>query len=153
MNEKSMAKLDKPVRRQTPGSKSEADRFRNARDRLSGAWRRAVDKPGLQGGRLRTGCRSNCRSNWKPMKRLFAGAAGAALIGNRLKRRDLSFIKTTSMTTGLGALGFGLGARALTNLEARRLVGIGAGDRAVMAMIETGHASRDAAMPSPKVHS
>ena len=42
-------------------------------------------------------------------------------------------ISAGSMAAGLGILGFGLIARAQTNLETKRLVGVGSGDSAVMA--------------------
>jgi len=80
-----------------------------------------ADTPCLQGGKRRAGS-----SNWAPTKRLFAFAAGGALMGYCMKRRD-------PIATGLGTLGFGMVVRALTNLETKRLVGIGAGDSAVMA--------------------
>jgi len=84
------------------------------------AHMQAGDTPGLQGGKPRT----RNRTNWTPTKRLFAGAAGGALMSYCMKRRDLA-------AAGLGTLGFGLVVRALTNLETKRLVGIG--DSAVMA--------------------
>jgi len=84
------------------------------------AHMQAGDTPGLQGGKPRT----RSRTNWTPTKRLFACAAGGALMSYCLKRRDLT-------AAGLGTLGFGLVARALTNLETKRLVGIG--DCSVMA--------------------
>jgi uncharacterized membrane protein/osmotically-inducible protein OsmY len=86
---------------------------------------RTDDAPGMQSARPR----ARSRTNWTPTKRLFACAAGGALMGYCLKRRDLPF----SMSTGMGVLGFGLVARALTNLETKRLIGVGAGDAAVMA--------------------
>ena len=86
---------------------------------------RTEDTPDMHGARPHV----RNRTNWTPTKRLFACATGGALIGYCLKRRDRPF----SIATGLGALGFGLVARALTNLETKRLIGVGAGDGAVMA--------------------
>ena len=64
------------------------------------------------------------QTNWSPTARFLACATGGALMGYCLKRRDLP-------AAGLGTIGFGLFVRGLTNLETRRLVGIGAGDSAV----------------------
>ena len=61
---------------------------------------------------------------WSPTTRLLVGTSGAALAGYGAARRDLA-------GTLVAATGFGLFARAATNLEARRLTGIGAGRRAV----------------------
>ncbi len=83
------------------------------------------EKPGAK--EVRT--RMKSRANWAPSKRLLACVTGGALMGYCMKRRD----STISMTTGLGVMGLGLVARALTNLETKRLIGIGAGDGAVMA--------------------
>ncbi|MGE0127780.1 MAG: SRPBCC family protein [Blastocatellales bacterium] len=83
--------------------------------------------PGLQGGRPRMKNRwAFAQTNWSPTARLFACATGGALMGYCLKRRDLP-------AAGLGTLGFGLFVRGLTNLETKRLVGIGAGDSAIKA--------------------
>lgn len=71
---------------------------------------RAEDVPGLQGGRPRVGNRwAFAQTNWSPTARFLACATGGALMGYCLKRRDLT-------AAGLGAIGFGLFARGLTNL-------------------------------------
>ncbi|MGH9768472.1 MAG: SRPBCC family protein [Blastocatellia bacterium] len=91
------------------------------------AHKQAGDTPGLQGGKTRMGSRGLfAQTNWAPTARLIACATGGALMGYCLKRRDLA-------SAALGTLGFGLFMRGLTNLESRRLVGIGAGASAVVA--------------------
>jgi uncharacterized membrane protein len=87
----------------------------------------AGDVPGLQGGRLRSGNRGLfSQANWSPTARFLACGAGGALIGYCLKRRD-------PLAIGLGTLGFGLFMRGVTNLETKRLIGVGAGEGAVEA--------------------
>jgi uncharacterized membrane protein len=61
---------------------------------------------------------------WSPTTRVLVGTSAAALAGYGAARRDLPGALVAA--TGLGLL-----ARASTNLEARRLTGIGAGRRAV----------------------
>src|SRR5690606_32207958 len=61
---------------------------------------------------------------WSPATRFLAGTAGSALLLYGTRRRDMFGI-------GVGALGLSLASRALTNLEMKRLTGIGAGRRAV----------------------
>jgi uncharacterized membrane protein/osmotically-inducible protein OsmY len=83
------------------------------------------DIPGLQGGRPKSGDRPDfLQENWSPTTRLLAGAAGGGLAVYGLSRRD-------PVGLGIGAIGIGLLARGVTNLEVKRLVGIGAGRRAV----------------------
>jgi uncharacterized membrane protein len=79
----------------------------------------------LQGGRRRRGQRMElAQGNWSPGARLLAGAAGGALVACGLKQRfPASCI--------LGTVGLGLLSRAATNLEMKRLLGLGAGRRAV----------------------
>jgi uncharacterized membrane protein len=62
--------------------------------------------------------------NWSPRTRLATGATGTALAAYGASRRDIP-------GTVLAIVGFGLIARAATNLEWRRLTGIGAHRRAV----------------------
>jgi uncharacterized membrane protein len=64
------------------------------------------------------------QSSWSPALRLIAGMTGTALAGYGAARRD----RQGAM---LAATGLGLFARAATNLELRRLTGIGAHRRAV----------------------
>jgi len=81
--------------------------------------------PALQGGRKRLGDRFEfLQENWSPAARLIAGAAGGALTVYGSSRRN-------PMGIGLAALGTGLLLRGLTNMELRRLFGIGGGRRAV----------------------
>jgi uncharacterized membrane protein len=94
-------------------------------DNLLDVHKQAGDVPGLQGGEPRSGDRFDLmQENWSPTSRLLAGAAGGALAVYGLSRRD-------PISLGLGAIGIGLIARGVTNLEMKRLVGLGAGRRAV----------------------
>lgn len=63
------------------------------------------------------------QDNWAPATRALVGGSGAALVAAGLTRRDRAGI-------GLAAAGAMLVTRAVTNLELRRLVGVG-GRRAV----------------------
>jgi len=81
--------------------------------------------PGLQGGRPTPGERSAfLQTNWSPAARLVGGAAGAALIAYGLRRRG-------PLRVPLAAAGALLSARAATNLEVQRLLGVGAPRHAV----------------------
>lgn len=94
-------------------------------DNLLDVHKQAGDVPGLQGGEPRSGDRFDLmQENWSPTSRLLAGAAGGALAVYGLSRRD-------PISLSLGAIGIGLIARGVTNLEMKRLVGLGAGRRAV----------------------
>ena len=85
----------------------------------------AADISGLQGGVGRAGERAELmQSNWSPTARLLAGLAGGTAAFWAAGRRG-------PLGVGLGLLGSGLLARAATNLELRRLIGVGAGRRAV----------------------
>jgi hypothetical protein len=79
--------------------------------------------------------------NWAPATRAIVGTSGAALIVVGARRRDWTGL-------ALAAVGSALFARAVTNLEFRRLVGIGAGRRAIdlvrMKTLETGRRAHDA---------
>jgi uncharacterized membrane protein len=82
--------------------------------------------PSLQGDGALTGPRSTfMQASWSPTARLAAGAAGAALALYGV--RESGAVRTIAGIAGLGLL-----TRALTNLELKRLAGIGAGRRAVM---------------------
>lgn len=61
---------------------------------------------------------------WAPGTRALVGATGAGLISWALMRRD-------AVGAGAGLAGLGLLLRSVTNLPTRRLVGIGAGPRAI----------------------
>jgi len=85
----------------------------------------AGDIPGLQGGVDRPGYRFELiQTNWSPTVRLLVGAAGSALAFYGVKRQD-------PIGSVLGILGIGMLARGLTNMEVKRLIGVGAGRRAV----------------------
>lgn len=85
----------------------------------------AGDLPALQGNGAAPAPRWEiAQRHWSPTTRLLVGAAGTALAGYGSMRRDVA-------GAALAATGVGLLARAATDLEMRRLVGIGAGRRAV----------------------
>lgn len=78
----------------------------------------AGDTPALQGGRPRLGRRVGpLKTNWSPTTRLMATAAGGALTIYGIRRKGV-------LGSVLSSLGMGVITRALTNLEARWLVGI-----------------------------
>jgi uncharacterized membrane protein/osmotically-inducible protein OsmY len=84
--------------------------------------------PGLQGagGPRRAGGRFELwQQHWSPTARLLAGVSGAALAAWGGSRAGL-------IATAVGGTGLVLLARAATNLELRRLFGIGAGRHAVV---------------------
>jgi uncharacterized membrane protein len=82
--------------------------------------------PSLQGGTSqRRGPRIDVRQrHWAPSTRAVVGSCGAALVAIGLTRRD-------GMGVGVAVTGAALVGRALTNLEFRRLIGFGAGRRAI----------------------
>lgn len=85
----------------------------------------AGNVPGLQGGASRPGQTWELmQSNWAPSTRLLVAAAGGALVAFGATRR-------APLACVLGTVGLGLAVRGLTNLETKRLLGIGAGRRAV----------------------
>jgi uncharacterized membrane protein len=93
-------------------------------DRLE-RWDHAGDNPALQGGVPRPGERwAIMQESWSPSTRLVAGSCGAALVGWGLQRRDWP---GAAFSTA-GAL---LLARAASDIDTRRLVGVGARRRAV----------------------
>jgi uncharacterized membrane protein len=84
----------------------------------------AAKVPSLQGGRP-LGVRFELlQRQWSPATRLITGATAAALAGYGVSRSGLPGVL-------LSAAGIGLLTRAATNLEMRRLTGVGAGRRAV----------------------
>jgi uncharacterized membrane protein len=83
--------------------------------------------PGLQGEGLRNTGRGRfelVQANWAPATRVVAGTVGSALAIWGFGRRSV-------LGTAVGATGLTLFARAATNMELKRLIGIGAGRRAV----------------------
>ncbi len=88
------------------------------------ARERAGDIPGLQGG-VRREPRSELRqTHWSPTARLLAGVTGGALVA-------LAGARRSALGAVGGLAGLGLLARGLTDLEFKRLFGIGAGRRAI----------------------
>lgn len=81
--------------------------------------------PGLQGGATRTGDRPDVlQTNWAPATRFAAGLAGGTLIAAGVRQGG-------PVAAFTGALGLGLVARAVTNLELRRLLGVGESRRGI----------------------
>jgi BON domain/Polyketide cyclase / dehydrase and lipid transport len=80
---------------------------------------------GLQGGRERLGEKpALLQTYWSPTTRLLAGAAGSFLTIYGLRQGGTA-------GTGMSVLGTAILLRGFTNLEMKRLVGLGAGTRAV----------------------
>lgn len=87
--------------------------------------KQADNIPSLQGGTARPGQRFELmQESWAPAPRLLTSLAGLGLAFMGARRSDM-------VGVGLGALGLGLLARGLTNVETQRLVGMGGGRRAV----------------------
>jgi uncharacterized membrane protein len=117
-----------------PILRAEVNRLVNAIERVRGVrevinaleeHKQAGNVPGLQGGAAPPAPRPDIwQREWAPTTRLLVGTAGTALAGYGASRRD-------APGALLAAAGLGLFVRAATNLEARRLTGIGAGRRAV----------------------
>ena len=82
------------------------------------------EHPALQGGSPRPYRYDVMQQYWSPTTRMAAIVAGSALLVNAIRRHDL-------IGGFIGGIGIGLLLRAVTNLPAKRLVGIGAGRRAV----------------------
>jgi uncharacterized membrane protein len=90
-----------------------------------GLHKQAGGVPGLQGGVARPGKRFELmQTNWSPTARLLVGIAGGALTLYGVRRRDA--VGASASTAGVSLL-----ARALTNIETKRLIGAGGGRRAV----------------------
>lgn len=86
---------------------------------------READVPGLQGGVARPGERWEVlQTNWPPSLRFLMGAGGMGLAVYGMQRRG----PVGRLSAAVGAVVL---ARAATNLELKRLFGIGAGLRAV----------------------
>jgi uncharacterized membrane protein len=83
--------------------------------------------PGLQGQpmrRLSGQPLDFMQRHWSPTTRLLMGGAGGALAAYGAGRRD-------AFSSALGLAGLTMLARAITNIELKRLIGVGAGRRAV----------------------
>lgn len=101
-------------------------RVRGVRDvesRLE-AHETAGDIPGLQGEGPRIERPELLQQHWSPAARLLVGATGAGLLAFGGSRRGL-------LGAGAATAGMGLLLRSLTNLPMKRLVGFGAGRRAI----------------------
>jgi uncharacterized membrane protein len=64
------------------------------------------------------------QANWSPAWRMLVAMAGAGLVLQGARQRGF-------VGTGLALAGLAAGARAVTNTEMKRLIGLGAGRRAV----------------------
>jgi uncharacterized membrane protein len=64
------------------------------------------------------------QASWSPTLRLLVGAAGGAVVLYAAKRRGI-------IGAAVAPVGIGMLSRSLTNLDIKRLVGVGAGTRAV----------------------
>ena len=112
----------------------EVRRLLNAIERVSGVrevvnefeeHKETGDVPALQGGSTPPGLQPELwQREWSPTTRLIAAGTGIALAGYGGSRR-------TMPGALVAAAGIGLLVRAATNLETRRLTGIGAKRRAV----------------------
>jgi uncharacterized membrane protein len=78
----------------------------------------------LQGGTRRIERPEFLQDNWAPTWRVLMGTLGTALAGWGLRQRGL-------VHTAAGITGVGLVLRSLTNLPIKRLIGVGAGARAI----------------------
>lgn len=86
---------------------------------------KAGDIPGLQGNPLPREPRVDImQENWSPATRVFMAVGGGALALYGLTRRGL-------IGTAAGLTGLGLAARGVTNIELKRLIGVGGGRRAI----------------------
>jgi uncharacterized membrane protein len=96
--------------------------------------------PSLQGGVVPPGESFELwQRRWTPSVRLLVGAMGGTVCGWGMVRRDATGL-------GLALLGTAVTLRAASNLEAARLVGIGAGRRAIDI-----HKTMDIAAPVARV--
>jgi hypothetical protein len=85
------------------------------------------DVPGLQGQPVRrlSGQQWDfMQINWSPTTRLLTGATGGAMAAYGAGRRD-------AFGTTVGLAGLTILARAITNIEFKGLLGVGAGRRAI----------------------
>ena len=84
--------------------------------------------PGLQGApsprRQRFGRFELMQTYWSPTARFLVGAAGGALAFYGVTRRGI-------LGSAVGTVGMGMLARSVTNMPMRRIIGMGAGRRAV----------------------
>lgn len=113
-----------------PVFKDEVDRLLSAVSKVRGVTgienRLEIQKEeeGAPGRRRKAARFDFMQENWSPTARLMVGTVGALVSYYGMKRQGL-------FRTAAGAVGLGMMARALTNMPMKRLVGIGAGYRAV----------------------
>jgi uncharacterized membrane protein len=117
-----------------PVLQAEVDQLLRAVERVDGVrdivhtleeHKESGNVPALQGGTTpRPLTRDIWQRQWAPGTRLLMGSAGAAAVGYGVSRRDVP-------GAILAGIGVGLLARSATNLEMRRLTGIGARRRSV----------------------
>jgi uncharacterized membrane protein len=103
------------------------ERIRRVREVVSELeeHKQAGNVPALQGGKTPPGLRPDIwQRHWSPTTRLLTGSTGVMLAGYGASRRN-------ARGALLAVAGLGLAARAATNLETRRLTGIGGRRRAV----------------------
>ncbi len=87
--------------------------------------KQASNHPDLQGGKVRTGDRPEfLQHNWSPAARFIGGICGGSLLTWGLWQRGL----VGGSCAFLGSL---LTLRSITNLELKRLTGVGAGRQAI----------------------
>ncbi len=92
---------------------------------LLDAYAEAGRHPDLQGGVMRMGDRPEfLQQHWSPAARFLAVVGGVGLMALGLSRRGVP-------GAVLGGTGLTVGLRGLTNLELRRLLGLGAGRRGI----------------------
>jgi len=98
---------------------------REVRDELE-AHKEPGNVPGLQGGSRRRGSRSGPfeQANWSPTERFAAAVGGALTLAYGMRQRGVT-------GTVLGAAGLLLFGRAASNLDLRRLLGVGEERRAI----------------------
>lgn len=126
--------VDGAVTLRGPILQHEVRRLLNTVERVAGVrevvneleeHKQAGNVPALQGGSTPPGIRPDIwQRQWSPSARLVAGGTGMALAGYGASTRSMPGAL-------LAGVGLGLVARAATNLEVRRLTGIGGRRRAV----------------------
>lgn len=117
-----------------PILKDEVDRVLSAVSRVKGVDRvenhldvheSADNIPGLQGTPQRREPKFELmQENWSPTARLVTGLGGGALLLYGMTRRGI-------IGTTVGLAGLGLAARGVTNIELKRIIGVGGGRRAI----------------------
>jgi uncharacterized membrane protein len=115
------------LRNELPALLRATERVRGVRDVVNALAEHSEgdNVPALQGGRTPAGIAPDIwQQHWAPATRVAVGSAGGALAAYGASRRGAAGAL-------LAASGVGLLARAATNLDVRRLTGVGARRRAV----------------------